>query len=93
MNAPDEKLHNLYVLYHDADRGNRGERGVPDGMSTSDGDDAKRSSDASTSHVPNSGERTTNPGNIPNTKDYAMRTNLSSRTSRISADDTRKRVR
>ena len=58
------------------------ERDVPDGKSSSDGDDARRSSDASTSHVPSSCVRTTNPGNTPSTKDYAKRTMRRTRTNR-----------
>lgn len=40
------------------------------------------SSDASTNRVPNSYERTTNPANSPNTKDYAKHTMRRSRTNR-----------
>ena len=74
--------HILYEKPGDTGRGIRGGYDVRDGKSTSGGDDATRSSDASTSHTTSSYAHTTNSDNIPNTKDYAMRTNSDSRTSR-----------
>ena len=72
----------LYEKLGGTGRGIRGGYDVRDGKSTSGGDDAMRSSDANTSRTTSSYAHTTNSDNIPNTKDYAMRTNSESRTNR-----------
>ena len=82
MNAPDALRRSHDGLRDDACHDSRGGYDVPDGTSSDGDDDGKRSSDASTSHVPSSCARTTNSGNNPSTKDYAMRTMRRSRTSR-----------
>lgn len=78
-------LHSPYVLREYSTHDNLRVRYDLYGKSTSGGDDAKRSNDSNTNHVPNNGERTTNPGSNPNTKDYTKRTMRRTRTNRISA--------
>ena len=57
-------------------------RGVHIGMNSSSGGDDRHNSDANTNHVSSNYVRTTNSGNIPNTKDYAKRTMRRTRTNR-----------
>lgn len=82
MNDPDALPHNLCDLCRDASRGNRDAVDVRDGRSNRGGDDGRHSSDANTSHAPNSDVQTTNSGNIPNTRVNAMRPMPNSRTNR-----------
>ena len=92
MNGQDEPSHSLCASRRCASRDSHREHDVQDGKNTHDDDDAMRNSGPNTSLVPNSDERATNQANIPNTKDYAMRTMRHSRTNRRSRADKRKRV-
>lgn len=82
MNDPDALPHNLCDLCRDASRGNRDAVAERGGKSSSSGGDDRRSSDASTSHAPNSCARTTKSASNPSTKDCSMRTKHRSKTSR-----------
>lgn len=93
MNGRDESSHNLCASLRCASRDSHRVHDVQDGKNTRDGDDAMRNSDPNTSLAPSNDERATNQANIPNTKDYAMRTMQNSRTNRISADGKHKPVR
>ena len=76
----DGLLRNLCGLHRYVTHATHGVHGVPDGKSTNGGGDGMHSSDASTSHVPNSYARTTNLDNIPNTMVKSTRTMLYPRT-------------
>lgn len=92
-NDPDALLHIRDAIRGDACRGSHDADDVRNGKSNSGGgDDGKRSSDASTSHTTSSYVRTTNSGNIPNTKDCSMRTKRLTRTNHILPDGKRKQV-
>ena len=70
------------MLRSDAGHGSRGVPLVRDGMSSNSGGDDRCSNDASTSHVPSTNVRTTNPANSPSTKENAKRTMRQTRTNR-----------
>ena len=91
-NGPDGRWHNHDDLYHDACDDNRHAYGDHIGMNNSSDDDAMRSSDSSTSHVPSSYGHTTNAGSNPSTKDYTKHTMRQTRTNHISQAYTRKQV-
>lgn len=93
MNDQDALLRSLYAIHRGASRDNRVLHRVRNGKSSSSGDDDRRSSDANSSHVPNSCERTTNSGNIPSTRANAKRTMRRTRTNHRSQDDRHIRVR